>query len=297
MDDQQRADLIAQLLTPQNTPVDEAQLIRLIKEHATSTLEITAPNSKEPITIKGAHDKLPELVTWLSTGTHVYLVGPAGSGKTTLAYQAAEALARPFYSSGAVLAPYELLGTRTAHGEYTRTALREAYEHGGVFLLDEIDGCSARALIAINQLLSNDVYTFPDGNVSKHADFVVVAGANTIGTGATRRYIARNPLDGATLDRFIQLEINYDEQLELRLTCQAYAQQGGKDEAAVTAWVELVRKVRAQVLAKDLTALITPRSTINGAKGLAKGLPLKSVIEQVLAKHLTQDQRAQIEGV
>ena len=293
----ERAALIAQLLAPQAPAFDEAQLVDLIKQHATISLSVTPRPEREAIVIDGAHQQLPELVTWLSTGTNVYLTGPAGSGKTTLAEQAAKALDVPFYSSGAIMASYELLGVRNAHGEYIATPLRKAYAEGGLFLLDEIDGCSSRALICFNQLLANDTFAFPDGMVKKHPDFVAVGGANTTGQGATRQYIGRSQLDAATLDRFVQIEVTYDRNLEERMTQAEFTAHGGTDDRKVKAWLKKVWNVREQLEKMNSTALATPRASLYGARGLAKGLTPDQLVPQILTKHLSEDQRAQLKRV
>jgi len=293
----QIAQLITAMLPQQETSIDESRIVELIQEHATQTIEFKHHDSKEAIAIKGAHKQLPELVTWLNTGTNVYLTGPAGSGKTTLAEQAAKSLDVPFYSTGAIMASYELLGVRNAHGEYIETPLRKAYENGGVFLLDEIDGCSPKALICFNQLLANDTFCFPDGMVNKHADFVAVGGANTTGQGATRQYVGRSQLDAATLDRFVQIEIEYDEKLEARLARAEYERFGGDCRNTLNDWVTKVWDVREQLTKAKSTALVTPRATIHGARGLAKGLTVEQLTASILTKHLSDDQKAQLKGL
>jgi hypothetical protein len=57
----------------------------------------------------------------------------------------------------------------------------------------------------------------PENPVAKrHPDFVCIAAANTVGTGADRLYSGRNKLDAATLDRFAigKVLMNYDERVE-----------------------------------------------------------------------------------
>ena len=289
---------IAELITSQ-TPAapafDEKAMIELIKKHSTKAIEVTAAPDVEPIRIEGAHPALERVVTWLSTRTNVYLVGPAGSGKTTLAEQAAKALDLPFFSSGAIMASYELTGFRDAHGKYTPSPLRTAFEHGGVFLLDEIDACSAKALVCFNMLLANNSFTFPDGMVKKSKDFVVVAGANTAGTGANRQYIGRNPLDGASLNRFVQIEINYCKRLELRLAESEYVAHGGQDIDLLKTWVALVVRVRHQLEEMKSTAIISPRASIFGARGLAKGLTIGTMAAELLTCTLSVDQKARLD--
>lgn len=281
--------------TPDAPALDESRIIELIALHSTKALEVTAPDRPEPIRIEGAHPALERVVAWASTRTNVYLVGPAGSGKTTLAEQAAQALGLPFYSSGAVMASYELLGFRDAHGSYTPSPLRTCYETGGVFLLDELDACSAKALVCFNQLLANGSFTFPDGMIKRHPDFIVIGGGNTVGTGATRQYIGRNPLDGASLDRFVQIEITYDEPLELRLAKAEFKANGGTDLDTLHRWVKLVQKVRGQLAGMKSTAIVSPRASMFGARGLAKGLAMATIIPELLTATLTPDQIAQLD--
>ena len=102
-----------------------------------------------------------------------------------MAKHCATALGVKFYSVGAVQNEYKLTGFVDAEGRTVRTAFRDAYEHGGLFLWDEVDASAANALVAFNQALANDSFPFPDGMVDRHPDFLAIAAANTYGTGAT----------------------------------------------------------------------------------------------------------------
>ena len=131
----------------------------------------------------------------MSVDVACLVVGPAGSGKTTLAEQASEALGIDFHFSGAVLKKHEVLGYRDANGNVQRTAFRDAFENGGLFLFDEIDASSANALVCVNAALANKWCDFPDGRIKAHPSFRIIASANTNGDGATREYAGRNQLD------------------------------------------------------------------------------------------------------
>lgn len=169
--------------------------------------------------IKGGHKQLHELLGMLSVGLNVLLVGPAGSGKTHAAFMCAEALNKTFYpmSVGPQTSKSDLIGYMDATGRCIRTGLREAFEHGGLFLLDEIDAGNPGVLTILNALLANQVVSFPDAVVSKHPGFLCIAAANTYGTGANRMYVGRQQLDAATLDRFVGIDWDYDTDLEVRL--------------------------------------------------------------------------------
>ena len=289
----QIADLI-RANAPKTPELDEARLIELIKQHATETINVTRADSLETKSITGAHKDFKRVLGWLSAGRKIYLCGPAGSGKTTIAMQAADALDLPFYSTGAIMAAYELLGFRDANGAYHPSALYEAYKNGGVFLFDELDASSAKAINAFNQLLDNEKFTFPDGVVEQHPDFRVIAGANTVGKGATRQYIGRQPLDGASMNRFVIVDISYDLQLEKRIAEAEYKAHGGMDLDIVHSWVDAVVTARRTLEQSGATAIISPRQSRDGAAGLAIGMKWSEVMHDTILNGLSDDQQTQV---
>ena len=221
--------------------------------------------------------------------SNVFLSGPAGSGKTTVAEQVAHGLEKalgckiPFYFTGAVNSEYKLMGFVKPDGEVVRTAFREAFENGGVFLFDEIDGSSANAILAFNAALAGSLCDFPDGTVKKHANFYCIAAGNTFGQGATREYVGRNPLDAASLDRFAFIDFGYDEDLERHIA--------GNDN-----WTSYVQSVRAAVVLLKIRAVVTPRASITGAKLLAAGEEVQMVKMMVIFKGMDAEMIRKIEA-
>jgi cobaltochelatase CobS len=258
-------------------------------------LEIITPDKPETVKIEGAHPVLEKLVTALSVGYHVYLYGPAGSGKTTLAQQAATALQRTFFHTGALLQKYELLGFLDANGNYRETAFYKAFKHGGIFLFDELDSSHPQAVIAFNQALANSEITFPDSPepVKAHPDFVAIAAANTNGQGATAQY-QRNKLDAATLDRFVKFTVDYDTALEERLARAEYARLGGTDAEILARWLLRVAQIRGQANSLKLNALISPRTSIRGAGLLAAGFTESETLAATITAQLSDDQINQL---
>lgn len=235
-----------------------------------------------PIQLGLVHKLTPKVIAMLAAGLNVYLHGPAGSGKTTTAQKVAEAFGLAFYFAAKVESEYQLLGFKDARGETVRTQFREAYEHGGVFLFDEMDASSPSAVVAMNAALANGVCAFPDGTVKRHADFKAIAGGNTKLTGATRAYAGRSQLDAASIDRWAFLEFDYDLDLEAAL-------------ATDRVWCRYVQAVRAAVKERNLTHLVTPRATYDGCKLLAAGFDWDEVASMVVYKGLDADTRAQLE--
>ena len=243
------------------------------------------------------HRILPDVITALHAGTHVLLVGPAGSGKSTIAFQAAEALSQPCqsFSFDPQTPKSQLFGFIDANGRSIRTPLREAYEHGHLALMDEIDNGNPGSVAGLNQLLSNGHAAFADGIVTKHESFRCVATGNTFGRGGDRKYVGRNALDMATLDRFVIMEVPYDTRLE-RSVAMGYA---GDDETLRTrigAWVDRVQAVRRKVEERKLNVIVSPRASIDGAKLLRDGMAEDTVADIRLFPGMPSDVRSQVDA-
>lgn len=247
------------------------------------TLNVKIGGKTKPI--KGLkHKQLSELIKLVAQRMPILMVGMAGTGKTHAAEQSAEAMGLKFYaiSVGAQTSKSDILGYMNATGSYVRSMFREAYEHGGVFLMDEIDAGNANVLITINSALSQQQCAFPDGMVERHKDFIFIASANTFGNGANRQYVGRNQLDAATLDRFAIIEWLVDEKLESSLA--------GTDENGQK-WFQVVTKTRAEVEKQGMRVLVTPRSTQRGAILLAAGAKINDVLEYALMNSVPQDKQ------
>lgn len=199
-------------------------------------------------------------------GSHIMMVGPAGSGKSIIAEDIAEAMGLPYYYNGPLQSEYKLTGYKDATGAYHPTPFRKAFEHGGVYLFDEIDACSAQALVAFNTALANGICDFPDRLVRQHPDFVCLAAANTYGQGATTTYAGRERIDGATLDRFGIVEIAYDGGMEYELA--------GDDAMA---WVDRVVRIREIARESYPRLIVSMRASIQGAKMIRRGYPQEQV--------------------
>jgi len=224
------------------------------------------------------HEKFPDLLKSAAARVNTLITGPTGSGKTHAAEQVAKTLGLPFYYNGAVDTEYRLKGYMTADGKLICPPFRKAWEHGGVYLFDEVDGSLPGAVLAFNGALSNDLCDFPDGIVKRHKDCVVLATANTWLGGGTFDYVGRMKQDAAFADRFVAMLWPYDDKVE-RALC------GNKD------WVKFVQKVRKNVVDRGIKGVIvSPRATLNGERLLAAGLDRAKVIEMTVKKGMTDDQ-------
>lgn len=170
----------------------------------------------------------------------VYLFGPAGSGKNVTCEQVAKHLGLEFHYTNCVTQEYQLKGFIDAGGVYHETEFFRAFTRGGLFMLDEFDASDPCAAIILNAAIRGDasgrVMEFPTGFFRAHPDFRVIAAGNTIGAGATLEYSGRNQLDGATMNGWAKIEMDYDPRVENRL-----------GDSAVVSFVRDLRAAAARV--------------------------------------------------
>jgi cobaltochelatase CobS len=246
-------------------------------------LTVVAPDSTHTVELGPQHHMFTRMLKLAATrkatgeALNIWVTGPAGSGKTTAAANVSKALAIPFHFTGAVKDEFKLLGFMDAHGRLTRTPFREAYEHGGVFLFDEIDGSDAGALLAFNAALANGQCDFPDKIVERHPNCVIIAAANTWGSGPTAKYMGRAKLDAASLNRFVMLPWEYDEVLEM-------ATSGNQE------WCKKVQRMRKNAKDAGIDHVISPRATYDGAALLANGFDVADVASMVIRAGLSDQQ-------
>ena len=199
-------DLTAQVDDLKNKPTGTGNVINITIDGNTTKTEV-----------KGIlNPKFETIVTFLSVGEHVYLYGPAGSGKNVLCEQLAKAMASEFFYLNTLYTKYDITGFMDATGKFIETVAYKFLKSArGVLMLDEIDNSQAEALIPINALLANGYLTFANGEtLYLDENHKIIAAGNTNGQGATEEYNGRYKMDESTRDRFAFFFIDYDKAVE-----------------------------------------------------------------------------------
>ena len=199
------------------------------------------------------HNKFEHILKLVTANIPTLLIGPAGSGKNHTLEQVSEALDLDFYFSNAITQEFKLTGFIDANGLYHETQFYKAFKNGGLFFLDEIDASIPEVLIILNSAIANRYFDFPTGRVKAHEDFRVVAAGNTMGTGADALYVGRSQLDAATIDRFAQVEFNYDSEIEEQL-------------ASNTDLYDFIKSARKALTNNSMQYTVSMRSIINASK-------------------------------
>lgn len=247
---------------------------------------------------------LKRVIEHLVNREHVALVGPAGSGKSTIVRLACKALDAIMYHTpcGGDIREQHLLGrTIPVQGEWTYipAPFVQAFESEGfaVALLDEMDGVSdPSVLLPINDVLAGfDKLHLPWRWSAPYAErgkgfLGVAATMNTIGAGATSMYQGRTALDGSTLDRFVGriIIVPYDANYE-----EAYIKgpEGSEPCPNGTELLNFIRDLRVKVETNNLRRIVSTRMLQQGVAVLRRGWTLKQTKESLLVGWSPDDRR------
>lgn len=160
------------------------------------------------------HEQLKKLIE--AGMRNIWMVGPAGCGKSTMARMTAKELNLPYLciSCGIGTSATEFLGYKYPTRESTKFA--EYYAKPSIILIDEMTALDPTVGQVLNAALANDEIETTTGLVSRNPECIIIATSNTFGSGASRQYVANNQLDASTIDRFIGgiIEVDYSVDYE-----------------------------------------------------------------------------------
>lgn len=254
--------------------------------------------------IGAAHERFELVLKVATAGVPLALVGPVGSGKTSICDQVGEALGldvRPM-SFNPLSSKADILGFTDANGKYHMSLFRLCFEVGGIFVGDEFDACHPGVAVILNAAIANRKCSFADNVTLKaHPDFRAVICMNTFGTGATSELVGRNRLDAATLDRFAYVWLDYDKKLEPNMIggtiprSKMTADYGSNPVRDADHWLGIVHAYRAAAAKLGLRHIISPRASIMGMQLAEQGIGITWLTPLLITKGLQGEDLANLE--
>lgn len=184
---------------------------------------------------------------------NIWMVGPAGCGKTTMGTDLSKKLNRPCFiqSCGIGTSAAEFIGYKYPTREATEFS--KYYSQPSVIIIDEFTALDPAVAQIVNSALANGYIQTTTGQVFRHPECIIIATSNTFGTGASRQYVANNQLDASTIDRFVGgiIEVDYSSKYESQFDSEVVA---------------YVNKIRNIIKHHDIRRVASTRMIITGCK-------------------------------
>lgn len=263
---------------------------------------------------------LRPVMNWLYEpfGDSALLVGPTGSGKSSLVEQLTARLNWPCLTVSAhsrmempELTGFNLPYTDPVSGDlqtrFIDGPLTKAMRNGFVFVLDEYDTLDPAVTVGLHAILEGRPLVIAENGgevVKPHPNFRFVACGNTAGQGdESAQYSATMQQNLATLDRFRVFEVSYvEEKVEVQLLLDAYPDL----DVLAAKMVKIANSIRSRHLGQGASYLSVTLSTrtllrwgriANGYKNNGADTPVKSALDEALLNRCDKVQRLAIEKI
>jgi cobaltochelatase CobS len=226
----------------------------------------------------------------------ILLIGPTGSGKTSVFEQVAARLNRPVTRTNldGDVTRSDIVGQWVLGGENTMTfhygPLAVAMKEGRIYIIDEIDAGASPVTMVLQAVLEGKPLTLLETGevIHPHPDFRIMATANTNGMGdETGLYAGTQPQNYALFDRFKMVElVDYASAEEEKTIVES--QTGVTDESGIlTKLIKVANNIREAHKGGEIQCTMSTRNVCNIAHKLQVFGDIKRAYKSAYLNKLT----------
>jgi len=264
-------------------------------------INFTKPQEQdgEQIAYKDWNNLIPILKQAYDRKLFVLILGPKGTGKTTLVRRFAQELGKKLFSINFSLRTKEshLIGStvlKNGSTEFAMGLIPQSMREGGILYLDEVNTAEADVLVRLDEVLDDrrEIVLKESGEpmpVKAHSDWFVIATVNPLSHAGTKE------LPPQLLSRFpVRIVLDYPPESIEREIIKMYSNVDGED---VEKAVNLANKLRQAAKVEDVQYSPSLRETIAFAKLLELGVEPKQAAGLVFANVYYQWGESEVQKV
>lgn len=246
-------------------------------------------------------DACKEVAEAIEHNERAFLYGPSGTGKSSLVRQIAALTKRPVrrVSLNGETSVSDFVGHWTVNDQrqtvFVKGILPRAMLEGHILQLDEVDAMQPEIGFILQQVLEPDghlLLTDTGEDIAPHADFRLVATANTIGFGSDSGLYASGThvLNFSWLDRW-DVVVHLDYLPAAQETRLLKARHPSLDKKMLTVLVKAAGDLRKAHAEEQLTTTITTRRLLALCARLARGNDFQRALLSTVLNKVPQEDR------